>query len=419
MNDRPSVWLEFSPLAKATNSINLGQGFPNWAPPNFVQQFATKSVSGGEYSTYARSAGQHELVQVITDQYRPQLNRDLNPLKNIVVTNGASQGLYLAMASFLRAGDEVLIIEPAFDIYEGILNWVGANIKTTQLLIDEEDDRKFIFDWKDLAYKLSEKTKMIVLNTPHNPTGKIMTMEEIDKLEGLLAPYPDCIVISDEVYEHLTFEQTHIPLASRGNLFDRTLSIYSAGKTFSVTGWKIGWCIGPEHLVHRMQMNQQWMVFSVATPLQVAVANSLVEAKNEYLGESNYFQWVNQDYQEKRDLLFLGLKQLGLRPVKPEGTFFIMCEIDHLKIEWEHFSKQFESIIKQNHIIIDSECFSHRDYQLARVLAIEYQVVSIPMSCFYIDKKHSSNQRWLRFAFCKQNQILEQGLENLSIYRLK
>ena len=397
--DQPSVWLEFSPMAQHFKSVNLGQGFPNWAPPQFVQDFARTSVDGGHCSAYARSAGHPKLIKVLAEQYEKQLNHKIIPEKEILVTVGASEALFLAIMSFVDVADEVIVIEPGFDLYYGALKMAQANIKTVSLTDELE------MDWAKLESLLNDNTKMLILNTPHNPSGKVFSKDELEKISKLLDKAPECIILSDEVYEHLVYDENkHISIASLPNMFDRTITVSSAGKTFSTTGWKVGWTIGPEHLIKRLQLCQQWVVFSVSNPHQEAIADSLV-----YANENNFYEELKQDYLEKRDLLFNGLKDLGLNPILPQGSFFILCDIS--KFNLKNKTDDVFKLDSEGTIHIDHTTLKLHDYNFCRALTMDYGVAAIPTSAFYLNKEE--NQKWVRFAFCKDEKTIKVALKSL------
>mmetsp|Transcript_7499 Transcript_7499/g.22759 ORF Transcript_7499/g.22759 Transcript_7499/m.22759 type:complete len:305 (-) Transcript_7499:903-1817(-) len=242
--NKPSVWLEFSPLAKALDAINLGQGFPDWAPPDFVTQAAVTAFQDPTKSRYSTSRGHPRLLQALADHYAVSMERSLDPQKNFLVTVGASQGISLALQSFVDEGDEVVLVEPAFDLYlsnvslaKGVPKFVPLRSKSGE----PESSAELHLDPEELRKTLSEKSRLLILNSPHNPTGKMFTREEYQQIADVLKDFPRCMVLSDEVYEHIVFDgREHIPFATIDDMFDRTVTLSSAGKTFSVTGWKTG-----------------------------------------------------------------------------------------------------------------------------------------------------------------------------------
>lgn len=403
----PSVWLEFSPLAQATQSLNLGQGFPGWAPPQFIIDSSVKKSSSKDFSIYARSSGHLNLTKEISNIYSEKINQDLDPQKNILVTVGATEALYLSIMSFINPQDEVIILEPAFDIYIGALQMAEANIQSVSIdLTSEELEIK----WNELELKLSAKTKAIIINSPHNPSGKVFKKEELEKLSLLLKKYPNCLVISDEVYEHLTYDENpHIPIASFEGMFEKTISIYSAGKTFSTTGWKVGWAISSKEIIKQMQLAHQWMVFSVSTLHQEVIADALKIAQNQYNDFNNYFDWLKNNYQEKRDLLYNGLKIKGYNPIKPDGGFFILCNIENKNIDIDLEKKYFQNDLFSD-IQTDKSTKDLNDYIYARKLCLSNNVVTIPVSAFYLNENRKNNSSFIRFAFCKEILELEKAL---------
>ncbi|NRA45546.1 MAG: aminotransferase class I/II-fold pyridoxal phosphate-dependent enzyme [Oligoflexales bacterium] len=409
----PSVWLEFSRLAELVEGINLGQGFPDWDPPEFVVEASIKSSKSKGIHRYARSSGHKNLVEEITRSYEERLKHKINPLADVLVTVGASEALYLALMTYVNPGDEVLVIEPAFDLYYGAINMAGGVAKGVSLKPGQDG---FQLDPSDLDKQMSPKTKVLMLNTPHNPTGKVFTRDEYLEIAKVLKKYPNCIVVSDEVYEHLVYDDMeHIPFANIPGMGDRTISVYSAGKTFSITGWKIGWIIGNSDLVRPLQGCQQWVVFSVATHLQEAIAMCLQAAKEPYQGESSYYSWLREEYTQKRSILFEGLKHSGFKPILPQGSFFILTEYEHLKPEWDHFPDTENSMLEQGKIYINPATRSYKDYNFARNLAFNNSVVSIPVSAFmgYCAESSPDAQRYVRFAFCKSDALLRHACKKM------
>lgn len=236
-----SVWLETAPLSSLTSSINLGQGFPDWSPPSFLLSKPSPTALNHQY---ARPAGDATLTTAIAAKYSPTLSHALNSLSNILVTVGASHALALALSALAPPGAEVILLEPAFDLYTNAVLACGARPVYVPLRLrpPAASSKDIVLDVADLAAAFSEKTRVLVLNTPHNPTGKVFSRAELLAIERVLASWPHVVVISDEVYEHMTFDPAlpHVPFASLSDdAFSRTVSIYSAGKTFSATGWSL------------------------------------------------------------------------------------------------------------------------------------------------------------------------------------
>ena len=409
----PSVWLEFSPLADLVGGINLGQGFPDWDPPEFVVDASVRASKVKGIHRYARSSGHQSLVEEIAKSYEEKLKSKINPQSEILVTVGASEALYLALMTYVNPGDEVLVIEPAFDLYYGAINMAGGVTKGVTLKPSKDG---FYLDPADLDAQMSSKTKVLMLNSPHNPSGKVFTQEEYLEIAKVLSKYPDCIVVSDEVYEHLVYDgNQHVPFASIPGMSERTLSIYSSGKTFSITGWKVGWIIGKQELIRPLQGCQQWVVFSVATHLQEAVALSLQGAQKAYEGEPSYFHWLRKEYAKKRSILYEGLKQGGFKPILPQGSFFILTEFQHLSRDWGRFPDREQGLVDKGKLQINPTTKSSRDYNFARNLAVENGVVSIPVSAFIkcMAASPADSERYIRFAFCKSDSVLKAACEKI------
>lgn len=412
----PSVWLEFSPLAQSTQAINLGQGFPGWDPPEFVTQIAQEMIAKGTYAQYARSAALPLLAEKIAFHYRERLGRQIQWQDEVVVSVGCSEAILLAFLALLDPEDEVILLEPSFDIYRASVAMIGAKAVGVPLLFNGQN---FNVDLSALHKAITPRTKALVLNTPHNPTGKVFSYDELSAIAELLKKHPQITVISDEVYEHLVFDdKEHLSIARLPGMGERTITLYSAGKTFSVTGWKIGWAIGPRVLIQRMQICQQWVVFSVATPLQAAVAHCLDFALNPYQGESSYYRWLQKDYESKRLRLLTHLIHAGLSPLKPEGSFFITVPLTSLP---ESFSTElplgYQKRVKDQHIAIDESTLHHPDYNFCRSLTVGHRVTAIPYSAFYDPHRTYSTPPLARFAFCKPQDQLDEAGSRLSSRR--
>ncbi|MGL4609100.1 MAG: pyridoxal phosphate-dependent aminotransferase, partial [Trueperaceae bacterium] len=261
-----TVFAKYTRLAKEHNAINLGQGFPDFSPPDFVLESLQEAVT--DYQQYAPLPGMPHLIEILAQKMSEALGVSLEPTQNIQITVGATEGLFATMQALLNPGDEVILFEPFYDAYPADVLMAGGIPKYIPL--QPQRDGTWQFDKEELKRTCSLKTKVILINTPHNPTGKVFSKEELVFLLQLAQEH-DFFIISDEVYEHITFTP-HLSTASLPEAFERTLTISSIGKTFSVTGWKIGWIVAPEQLIHAVRMAHQWIPFAVATPLQIASA---------------------------------------------------------------------------------------------------------------------------------------------------
>ena len=423
--DNPTVWQEFSPLAVECGSINLGQGFPDWDPPAFcidAMKQATDPSFGRRANQYARSYAHTPLATVLAQDYTERFHKmtttstslpsTIDPSTMIGTAVGCTNALFCALQGLVGRGDEVLLLEPAFDIYSAQVRMAGGvpvycPLRPTETTDDSNTrsaSQHFTLDMDELASQITDKTKVLILNTPHNPTGKVFTPQELADIADIVLDHPDLVVIADEVYEHIVFDQTeHVSIASVDGMWDRTLTLSSAGKTFSCTGWKVGWAVGPPHLVQAVTAVQQWCNFAIATPNQDAIAQSLDFAKLPYQGHDNYYQYLAAEYQRKRDILVSALESAGMNPVVPDGTFFIMA--DTADIDFPYDPREVTDAMPASPM--------PRDWSLSRWMTQTVGVTAIPPSAFYSPPNIPLCQNLLRFAFCKDDDTLLQAKERL------
>lgn len=423
----PSVWLEFSPLAKLTSSHNLGQGFPTFPPPPFITEALSQSTSKPTLAQYARPAGHPRLVSAIAQRYNVKE-------KQVVVTVGASEAILLGVMATVDVGMEVVLIEPAFDIYKGAVELCGGVCKAVGLKWKSLKDREMglsglKIDEDELRGVLSDKTRLLILNSPHNPTGKVFAREEMGRIATILEDYPHVCVLSDEVYEKLVYPpNVHVPFASISeSAAARTISVYSAGKMFSVTGWKVGWAVSAnEELAQRLAIVQQFVVFSVATPLQECVAIALETSDRPYEGCGSFYEYLRANYERKRKVLMEALQEAKLNPIEPQGAFYIMAETLSIKPRHGHNEPPPEIMkwINEGDLEVDDRTFSRKDYNIAREMAVTTGIVGIPPSAFYDgdseelgdspkDGPTSLARDFIRLAFCKTDEELKEAAEKI------
>lgn len=324
----------------------------------------------------------------------------------------------------LDAGDEAVLIAPAFDIYAGAVRLAGARPVFVPLrTVDAgkvDHSNKLVLDMDELARALSKKSKMLILNSPHNPTGKVFSRDEyVEILRVLEDRAPHCVVLSDEVYEHLVFEGHHVPFASVSPAaFERTLSVYSAGKSFSATGLKVGWVIGPTRLMRDLQIAHQFIVFALNNGAQIAIANALREAEHAFEKYQTYYDWIRSVYEKKRDFLVDALRKAGMSPIMPQGAFYVCAQVPqkHPSRECVGLPAPITDLVENMKLEIDPATVSRSDYNICRNLVLRYGVTAIPTSAFFSEDQIGDvelSNNYIRFAFCKPDEVLEQAMNRL------
>lgn len=376
----PTVFAEFTALADRHGAVNLGQGFPNFPAPAFVKEAAQRAIAA-EHNQYTRYGGQIELVEALAAQAEIDLGRPIDPLAEIQVTAGATAGLFAICQALLDPGDEVILFEPFYDAYPADVTLAGGIPRYVPLY--PQADGGWRYDLDELAAAFNQRTRLLFLNTPHNPTGKVYTADELTAIAALCREH-DVIVVADEVYERMTFDGVRMArIATLPGMWERTLSLGSAGKTFSVTGWKVGWAIGPAPLIAALRSVYQWVTFSVATPLQVAVAQAVAAAPS-----AGYYEEMEHMYQAKRDRLTALLAAAHLPPLTPAGTYFV---------------------------IADASAYSFpSDDAFCRWLTTAIGVAAIPPSAFYSPPHKHLAHHLARFCFCKTDATLDAAGERLA-----
>ena len=366
-----TIFTEMSALAAEVGAINLGQGFPNWDGADLAKRAAIASMATGN-DQYPPSHGIPELRQAIARRYGPLLGRSIDPDGEVTVTTGCTEALAAAMLGLVEPGDEVVVIEPFYDAYPADLALAGAIPRFVTLRPPE-----FSLDPDELAGAFSPRTKAILVNTPHNPTGRVLTADELDAIARLCVEH-DAIAITDEVYEEMVFERPHVRLARREGMWDRTLTLSSLGKTFSLTGWKVGWAMGPADLTRAVRAAHQFLTFTTPTPVQHGAVAALG-------APDSFYDEMRRSYRAKRDLLAAGLSAAGFEVHPTEGTYFTMAGYRALS---------------------DAD-----DRQFCRHMVERAGVVAIPPSVFYHDPTDGFGL--VRFAFCKDEATLTEAAERL------
>ncbi|CAD5113751.1 DgyrCDS2916 [Dimorphilus gyrociliatus] len=338
-----NVWVEFGNLVVKEKALNLGQGFPDFHAPEYVKKALAEAVMSDNpfLNQYTRGYGHPRLVKALADLYSPLMNHPIDPMNEILISVGAYGGLFCAVQGLINPGDEVIIIEPFFDCYEPMVRVAGGVpvfVPLRRIEKPEDAERasfqssEFCLDYEELSSKFSHKTKAIFFNNPNNPLGKVYSMEECEMIADLCKKY-NTIVFSDEVYEWLIYDdKKHIKIANLPGMYDQTLTFSSAGKAFSVTGWKLGWTIGPPHLVKACSVLHQNCSYTCPTPLQEAIAMA-VEREIPKLGsgcKDCYLLKLARELQPKRDFLAKCLQEVGMKPIIPDGGYFMIADYSGL-----------------------------------------------------------------------------------------
>ena len=369
-----TIFEEMTTLALQTGAINLGQGFPDEDGPLEVREAARAAIAAGA-NQYAPGKGIPELREAVAAHQQRFYGLSPDPATEVVVTTGATEAIAASLLAFAGPGDEVLTLEPFYDSYGAVIGLSGATHVTAPLLAPD-----FMPDMAALEAAFSGRTKVVLLNNPHNPTGAVFPRDVLQRIVDLACTH-NSIIVTDEVYEHLTFGVSHVPVASLPGAADRTITISSAGKTFSLTGWKIGWFTGPEDLVSAVRTVKQFLTYSSGTPFQSAIALGLA------LPDS-FYESIAASLQHKRDILSEGLRAAGFDVFSPQGTYFVNVDTAPLGIT--------DSV------------------DLARRLPALVGVAAIPVPVFCHAEGAQRTRSLLRFAFCKKTDVLEEAAGRLA-----
>jgi N-succinyldiaminopimelate aminotransferase len=371
-----TIFAEMSELAVATGSVNLGQGFPDTDGPHVIAQAAADAVMSGRGNQYPPGAGIAELRTAIAVHQRRFYDLAVDPDSEVLVTAGATEAIAASLLALVEAGDEVIAFEPYYDSYAACIAMAGG--VRVPVTLRSPDFRP---DLDALRAAITDRTRLILLNSPHNPTGSVFTRDELATIADLAIAH-DLLVISDEVYEHMVFTGEHVPIASLPGMRERTVTISSAAKTFSFTGWKIGWITATRELVTAVRTVKQFLTFVSGGPFQYAIAEALALP-------DDYFRSVSGGLAARRDLMIDGLGAAGFEVYRPAGTYFITTDI-----------RPFGEV---------------SGLEFCRKLPYKAGVVAIPSAVFYDNA--GEGQFHVRFAFCKKEEVLKEALTRLSALR--
>jgi N-succinyldiaminopimelate aminotransferase len=372
----PTIFTTMSALAVRTGAVNLGQGFPDADGPASVLAAAERAMHSG-FNQYAPGPGVPMLRQAIARHQQRHYGLELDPDRQVVVTTGCTEGVAAALLGLVDPGDEVVVLEPYYDSYVAMIQMCGGVRRPVTLRAPD-----FRLDVDELRAAVGPRTRFVLLNSPHNPTGTVLTPAELQGVADVAIEH-DLTVITDEVYEHLTFADdtsahSHLPISTLPGMFERTLTLSSAGKSYSVTGWKVGWATGPDDLVGAVLSAKQWLTFTSGRPLQHGIAAALDD-------EPDWPRDLARDLRARRDLLCDGLTRLGLDVRRPEGTYFALADITSLG--WEN------------------------GMEFCLALPERAGVVAIPAQPFHDSDVGDQLVRW---AFCKESAVIEEALARLA-----
>ena len=374
-----TIFAEMSELAVRHEAVNLGQGFPDFDGPDEVRQAAIDAIAAG-LNQYAPGPGVAPLRQAISAHQRRFYDLDFDADSEVLVTAGATEAIFATVQALCEVGDEVVLFEPFYDSYRASIAMAGAVERVVTMRPSTPSHAvgaTFAYDPDDLERAITDKTRLIIVNTPHNPTGTVYGRPELEHIAELARGH-DLLVVTDEVYEHLVFEGEHIPLASLPGMRERTITISSGGKTFSCTGWKIGWVCASPDLTRAVRSAKQFITYTNGTPFQHAIALGLE------LGDDFYAGFI-AEYTARRDRLCRGLAQVGFDVHEPAGTYFVTADIRPLGHD--------------------------DDVEFCRELPAKVGVAAIPNSVFYVNR--DEGRHLVRFAFCKSDGLLDEAIARL------
>ncbi|XP_014216857.1 kynurenine--oxoglutarate transaminase 3 isoform X2 [Copidosoma floridanum] len=401
-NDK-SVWVEYIELSLKYKPLNLGQGFPDFHAPESVRQALAKTTLGENplLNQYTRGFGHPRLVNALAKLYSKLINRNLDANSEILVTAGAYEALYATLQGHTNPGDEWIVIEPFFDCYEPMIRVAGGVPRFIPLKPTKTSGKISSSDWKfdekEMESLFNEKTKGIIVNTPHNPIGKVFTRDELQFIANLAKKW-NTLVVSDEVYEWLVYKPyEHIRIASLPDMYERTITIGSAGKTFSVTGWKTGWAYGPANLMKNLQIVHQNSLYTCTTPLQEAVAIGFEEELKKFGQPDCYFTSLAEELMPKRDYMAKFLSEVGMYPTVPEGGYFMVANWTALK----------------DKVTLEEETDTYKDYKFTKWMTKNVGIQGIPPSAFYSEEHKYLGEDNVRYCFIKKDENLKQAEEIL------
>ncbi|CAD5233402.1 unnamed protein product [Bursaphelenchus xylophilus] len=402
---KPSIWVEFTTLAAECKAVNLGQGFPDSPMPEFMGEIL-KDVSEHpertDWHQYTRGYGHPRLVKVLAEFYSKLLGVNIKANEEILITVGAYLSLYYSMLGWLNPGDEVIIFEPAYDSYVPQVKMAGAVPIAIALDLPEnpKTSADYAVNFEKIRARITDKTKMIILNNPNNPSGKLYTRAELEGIARIAEEF-DLLVVADEVYEwHIFPGSEMVRFASLPNMYERTITIGSAGKAFSATGWKLGWSMGPARLLEPLKAIHQNCVFTCPTPTQEGVARAFERELKLYnqgnRKDSYLFTKMAEELLPKRNRIAENLRNAGMNPILPEAGYFIIADMDHIDGPFRNTTED------------------ELDFRFVRWLTREKGLATIPPSAFYSPENKKGNDHFIRLCFFKKDETLDAAVKILN-----
>ncbi|CAI2369728.1 unnamed protein product [Moneuplotes crassus] len=418
LDDNLCVWQEFGQISRKYKVPSLGEGAPHFQPPKFLVDNLVKAIEEG-HNQYTSSYGHPEARKLIAELYSPKFNREINDGNEVLICNGANGCMNTLLQAMLSdEKDEVIFIEPFFPQYLGHAQFARGSIRTVPLLVG--DDNQWHLDLDVLKETLNENTRCIILNTPHNPTGKVFTKAELQEISDILEEYPHVYVISDDVYDFLTFEgHEHHIFATLGDNWKKTITIFSGGKVLCCTGWKVGWAIGPADILRQTVVFNDCCTYCHNVPGQVAVARSLKAAREEeYEGAKSFVDFEKADFEKSHEILIKGLEEspLPIKSIPASGGYFIFADISELRdmipekyFEQQEYEEDPDTTIEKNDFGLPVPL----DLAVCRWLAMEKKVVTMPGTFFYMKGSKHMTDKYIRLAFCRGEEITTAAMTNL------
>ena len=373
-----TIFTRMSQLAAECGAINLSQGFPDFDGPPELREAVGRHIAAG-HNQYAPMTGLPALREQVAKKIEQFYGRRVSADSEVTITPGATEAIFSAIQALVHPGDEVVVLDPSYDSYEPSVQLAGGRCVHVPLALPD-----FSIDWQRMAEAIGPRTRLVIINTPHNPSGALISREELDRLAALIRDR-DIYLISDEVYEHLRYAGGHRPLAALPGAFERTLTVSSVGKSFSVTGWRVGWVSGPAHLVGPVRATKAYLTHSAATPLQIGAATALGLP-------DGFYDRLTEDFRRRRDVLVRGLAAAGAEPFEPQGTFFVVADVRGL---CERYGVEDAA-------------------HLAPVLAERAGVVGVPVPALASAEHRERYASWMRFSFGKRLDVLERAGRQLA-----